>query len=150
MSVQVRLSYKDGELEPLYVMWASSLLRSVREWRGARDCCKAMSCLQRRAGRAVRRSRCYAHDNAPGRLGTCLHIRFSKNTSESSSRSAYLGRLSPWAERGTATSTQGLNLRSVPVLRQRVRRQVLCPKGRVLHVFCSPSMAVAMVSRAAE
>ena len=148
LPVQMRMPHKDGKLEPLYVMWASSLLRSVRGWRGVRERRKAMSCLQRRAGGAVQRGRCYALDSAPGRLETCLHVRFSKNTSESSSRSAYLGRLSPWAERGTATSSQGLDLRSVPVLRQRMRRRVLCPKGRVLHMFCPSPMAVAMVSRA--
>ena len=122
LPVQVRLPHKDGELEPLYVMWASSLLRSVREWRGARDHCKALSCLQWRAGGAVQRSRCYAHDSAPGRFKTCLPIRFNENASESSSRSAWLDRLSPWTEKGTATSTQGLNMRFLPALRQGMRR----------------------------
>ena len=117
MSVQVRLSHKDGELEPLYVMWASSLLRSVREWRGARDRCKAVSCLQRRAGRAVQRSRCYAHDSAPGWFKTCLPIRFNGTTSGSSSRSAWLDRLSPRTEKGTTPTTRDLNMRFLPVLR---------------------------------
>ena len=88
MPVQVWLPHEDGELEPLYVMWASSLLRSVREWRGTRDQRKALSCLQWRAGRAVRRGRCYALDGAPGWFRTCLPIRLTKLTSRSSSRSA--------------------------------------------------------------
>ena len=114
--VQVRLSHKDGELEPLYVMWASSLLRSVHEWRGARDHCKALSCLQWRAGGAVQRSRCYALDNAPGWSKICLPIRFNENASVSSPRSAWLDRFSPRTEKGTATRTQGLNMRLLPVL----------------------------------
>ena len=115
--VQVRLSHKDGELEPLYVMWASSLLRSVREWRGARDHCKALSCLQWRAGGAVQRSRCYAHDSAPGWFKSCLPIRCNETTSGSSSHSAWRDRLSPRAEKGTIPRTKDLNMRSLPGLR---------------------------------
>ena len=116
LPVSVWLPHKDGELEPLYVMWASSLLRSVREWRGARDHCKALSCLQWRAGGAVQRGRCYAHDSAPGWFKTCLPIRFNETTSGSSSRSAWLDRLSPRTEKGTTPRTKGLNMRFLPVL----------------------------------
>ena len=114
--MQVRLSDKDGELGPLHVLWASSLLRGVREWRGARDHCKALSCLQWRAGGAVQRSQCFAHDDAPGWFKFCLPIRYNETTSGSSSRSAWLDRLSPRTEKGIAPRTQGLNMRFLPVL----------------------------------
>ena len=114
--MQVRLSHENGELEPLYVMRASSLLRSVRGWRGEREHRKAVSCLQRGAGRAVQWSRSYALDSAPGRFKTCLPIRFHDSASESSYRSAWLWRLSPWAAKGDAMRTWGLGMFSLPVL----------------------------------
>ena len=150
LPMQMWLSNKNGELGPLHGLWASSLLRSVREWRVTRERCKALSCLQWRAGGAAQRGRCHVHDGAPGWFETCLPIRYNETTSGSSSRSAWLARRSPRTEKGATPRTRDLDMHFLPDLWSRVRWRVLCPKGRVLHMLCSASVAVTMGSRAAS
>ena len=144
LSMQVRLSDKDGELGPLHVLWASSLLRGVREWRVTRERCRALSCLQWRAGGAARRSRCLRHDDAPKWFATCLPIRYNCINSGSSSCSARRARCSTCSEKGTTSGN--LNVHSLPAMRPSVRWRVLRPKGRILYVLCPAHVAVPMGS----
>ena len=148
--MQMWLSDKNGELGPLHGLWASSLLRSVREWRVTRERCKALSCLQWRAGGAAQRSRCQRYNDAPGWFTACLPIRYNGTNSGSSSCSAWLARRSPWTEKGATPRTRDLNMHSLPDLRSSVRWRVLRLKGRVLQMLCSASVAVTMGSRAAK